>query len=49
LFGVPDYLLRVQVADLPAYERWLTTRLLGDPAIARADSRITMKMIKHQR
>ena len=38
MFGIPDYLLRVQVADLPAYERWLTTQLMGDPAIARVDS-----------
>ena len=31
------------------YERWLTTQLLGDPAIARVDSRITMKLIKRER
>ncbi|WP_238013797.1 Lrp/AsnC family transcriptional regulator [Dactylosporangium sp. AC04546] len=49
MFGVPDYLLRVRVADLHAYEHWLTTRLLGDPAIARADSRMTMKTIKPHR
>ena len=46
MFGLPDYILRVRVADAPAYERWLTTGLLGDPAIARVDSRITMKLIK---
>jgi len=46
MFGIPDYLLRVRVADLEAYERWLTTQLLGDPAIARVDSRITMKVLK---
>ena len=46
MFGLPDYILRVRVADAPAYERWLTTRLLGDSAIARVDSRITMKLIK---
>lgn len=46
MFGLPDYFLRVQVADLDAYERWLTTRLLGDPAIARVDSRLTMKRLK---
>lgn len=49
MFGLPDYLIRVRVADSDAYERWLTTRLLGDPAIARVDSRITMKMIKSLR
>jgi DNA-binding Lrp family transcriptional regulator len=46
MFGLPDYLIRVQVADLPSNERWLTTHQLGDPAIARADSRITMKLVK---
>lgn len=49
MFGIPDYLIRVQVADLAAYERWLTTQLLGDPAIARVDSRITMNLVKLQR
>jgi DNA-binding Lrp family transcriptional regulator len=49
MFGIPDYVVRVQVADLDAYERWLTTQLMGDPAIARVDSRLTMKLIKLQR
>jgi len=49
MFGIPDYVIRVQVADLEAYERWLTTQLMGDPAIARVDSRITMKTIKTDR
>jgi DNA-binding Lrp family transcriptional regulator len=49
MFAIPDYLIRVQVADLPAYERWLTTQLMGDPAIARVDSRITMKLLKLRR
>jgi DNA-binding Lrp family transcriptional regulator len=48
MFGLPDYFIRVQVADAAAYERWLTTQLLGDPAIARVDSRITMKVLKCQ-
>ena len=46
MFGLPDYMIRVQVANTEVYERWLTTRLMGDPAIARVDSRITMKLIK---
>lgn len=46
MFGLPDYLIRVRTADLEAYEEWLTTRLLGDPAIARVDSRMTMKVLK---
>jgi DNA-binding Lrp family transcriptional regulator len=48
MFGIPDYLIRVQVANAEIYERWLTTRLMGDPAIARVDSRITMKVIKRR-
>lgn len=46
MFGIPDYFIRVRTADLAAYEKWLTTRLLGDPAVARVDSRITMKLLK---
>jgi hypothetical protein len=46
MFGIPDYFILVQVADAEAYEHWLTTQLLGDPAIARVDSRITMKLLK---
>jgi DNA-binding Lrp family transcriptional regulator len=46
MFGIPDYMIRVQVANAEIYERWVTTRLMGDPAIARVDSRITMKLIK---
>jgi DNA-binding Lrp family transcriptional regulator len=49
MFGLPDYFIRVQVADAEAYEHWLTTQLLGDPAIARVDSRITMKVLKSRR
>lgn len=49
MFGIPDYLIRVQIADMDAYERWLTTQLLGDPAIAQADFRMTMKLIKPAR
>ena len=49
MFGIPEYVIRVQVADLAAYEHWLTTQLMGDPAIARVDSRITMKTIKTDR
>ena len=49
MFGIPDYFIRVQTHDLAAYEKWLTTRLLGDPAIARVDSRLTMKLLKDRR
>lgn len=46
MFGLPDYHLRVQVADLVTYERWLMEHLMGDSAIARFDSRLTMKHVK---
>ncbi len=46
MFGLPDYFIRAQVRDADVYERWLTTQIMGDPAIARVDSRITMKHIK---
>lgn len=46
MFGLPDYVIRVRVADLDAYERWVTTNLMGDPAIVRVDSRMTMKVVK---
>ncbi|WP_432890142.1 Lrp/AsnC family transcriptional regulator [Kribbella sp. CA-245084] len=49
MFGLPDYLIRVQVANLAAFEHWLMTNLLGNPAIARVDSRITMKLVKSDR
>ena len=49
MFGLPDYFIRVQVADAESYEHWLITQLLGDPAIARVDSRITMKVLKSRR
>jgi len=49
MFGLPDYFIRVQVADAAAYEHWLTTQLLGNPAILRVDSRITMKLLKLRR
>jgi hypothetical protein len=49
MFGLPDYFIRVQVADAAAYEHWLTTQLLGNPAILRVDPRITMKLVKSKR
>lgn len=46
VFGAPDYLLRVMVADANAYERFQTTRLLRVPGISRTISHQTMKLIK---
>jgi len=46
LFGDPDYLLRVAVADLAAYERFVTDVLSGLPGIAQVHSHLTMKQVK---
>jgi DNA-binding Lrp family transcriptional regulator len=46
MFGRPDYFLRIAVADLAAYEAFLTGRLMSAPGLATFDSHITMKTIK---
>jgi DNA-binding Lrp family transcriptional regulator len=46
MFGIPDYFIRVRVRDVGHYEQWLTNHIMGDNAIARMDSRLTMKLIK---
>ncbi|MEV5610600.1 Lrp/AsnC family transcriptional regulator [Streptomyces sp. NPDC052225] len=46
LFGRPDYLLRVLVADYSAYEAFQTGKVIGLPGIARVVSQPTMKKIK---
>lgn len=49
LFGSPDYFVRVGVADLPAYERFLTEQVMTIPGIQKVASRFTMKTIKSLR
>ena len=46
MYSRPDYFIRVRVRDSEQYEQWLTKGLLGNPGVARVDSRITMKVIK---
>ena len=46
LFGRPDYLLRVMVADYNAYEAFQTGKVIGLPGVARVVSQPTMKKIK---
>jgi Lrp/AsnC family transcriptional regulator, leucine-responsive regulatory protein len=46
LFGEPDYLLRVAVADADDYERLYTTRLAALPGVRKARSQIAMKTIR---
>ncbi|MEV8428451.1 Lrp/AsnC family transcriptional regulator [Streptomyces chartreusis] len=46
MFGSPDYLVRVAVADLPAYEAFLSGRVMTIPRIKNVTSHFTMKTIK---
>ncbi len=46
MFGDPDYLLWVAVADLDAYERLYMSKLVGLPGVARTVSQLTLKTIK---
>jgi DNA-binding Lrp family transcriptional regulator len=46
MFGSPSYLALVAVADLPAYEQFLTTKLMDIPGLAKLTSHFTMKLIK---
>ena len=46
LFGKPDYFVRVAVADLPAYETFLSNHIMPIPGVGRLHSRFAMKTIK---
>ncbi|MDR6688683.1 DNA-binding Lrp family transcriptional regulator [Arthrobacter sp. 1088] len=46
LFGSPDYFVRIAVADLEAYEEFLSNRVLTLRGIQKVSSRFTMKTIK---
>jgi DNA-binding Lrp family transcriptional regulator len=46
LFGQPDYLVQVAVADAVEFEAFLTGKLIGLPALNRTVSHLTMKRIK---
>lgn len=46
LFGSPDYFVRIAVADLTAYEAFLTEQVLTIPGIQKVSSRFTMKTVK---
>lgn len=49
MFGAPDYFIRVAVADLPAYEAFLTDRVMTIPGVLKVSSRFPMKRIKSLR
>ena len=46
VFGVPDYFLRVAVADAEAYGAFQMTRLVNLPGVRRVISHQTMEVIK---
>jgi Lrp/AsnC family leucine-responsive transcriptional regulator len=46
MYGDPDYLMRVAVADAEAYEQFLMNVLADLPGLARMTSQFTMKTIK---
>ena len=45
MFGIPDYVIRVAVADAAAYEAFYMTQLGELPGLARVNSQFTMKTI----
>ncbi|MFI9585973.1 Lrp/AsnC ligand binding domain-containing protein [Streptomyces sp. NPDC052236] len=46
LFGSPDYFVRVAVADLAAYETFLSRRVMTIPRIKNVTSHFTMKVVR---
>ena len=46
MFGSPDYLIDIAVADLPTYEHFLTRQLMDIPGLGHLNSHFTMKAIK---
>jgi DNA-binding Lrp family transcriptional regulator len=46
MFGDPDYVIRVAVADVDAYERFLIDTFADLPGMARMTSQFAMKTIK---
>jgi DNA-binding Lrp family transcriptional regulator len=46
MFGLPDYVVRVAVADQEAYEAFYMGKLAELPGLARVNSQFTMKMVK---
>ncbi|GAA4690399.1 leucine-responsive transcriptional regulator Lrp [Streptomyces youssoufiensis] len=49
LFGDPDYLLRIAVADVTAYERFYAETLCRLPGVAQVTTHLTMKVVKGNR
>lgn len=49
MIGTPDYLLRVVVADLAAYERLYSARLATLPGVERVATQLAIKVVKPDR
>ena len=49
MFGTPDYLVRVAVADQSAYEAFYMRELADLPGVARLNSQFAMKAVKSGR
>jgi Lrp/AsnC family transcriptional regulator, leucine-responsive regulatory protein len=46
MFGLPDYVVRVAVADQGAYEAFYMNKLAELPGLARVNSQFAMKVVK---
>jgi DNA-binding Lrp family transcriptional regulator len=46
MFGIPDYVVSVAVADQAAYETFYMNKLAELPGLARVNSQFTMKLVK---
>ena len=46
MFGIPDYVVLVAVADQAAYEAFYMNKLAELPGLARVNSQFTMKTVK---
>lgn len=46
MFGIPDYIVRVAVADTAAYESFYMNELAELPGVGRVNSQFTMKLVK---
>jgi DNA-binding Lrp family transcriptional regulator len=46
MFGLPDYVMRIAVADPAAYEAFYMNHLAELPGLARVNSQFTMKTVK---
>ena len=46
MFGIPDYVIDVAVADTAAYEAFYMNELAELPGVGRVSSQFTMKLVK---